>query len=434
MASEHYHLSCLGCGRSLEDSSSGFLLDCADHHAPALLRAEYACGDFEVHPEEPGIFRYRSWLPIRRALPDAGRPVVFPSRSLGPHLGLENLFIAFSGYWPERGAFLTTCSFKELEALAVCGRLPAGSEHCLVVASAGNTGRAFLQIASQQEIPAVVVVPESALAQMWTTHPRSSRVLLAVVKGGADYFDAIRLGNLIASEEGYFPEGGAKNVARRDGLGTVVLAAAEALGRLPQHYVQAIGSGTGGIAAWEAARRLGADGRFADQTMRLHLVQNAPFLPMAEAWARRERRASFVHAGDVKERIASLHAPVLSNRQPPYGVRGGVYDALEASDGRMYAVSNAEARAAGALFESLEGSDLDPAAEVAVGGLIQALQSGEIGRKELVLLNVTGGGRRRLIREVERYPASAEMEFAVEEIEASAVAGKLRGRKAAAWV
>jgi len=49
-------------------------------------------------------------------------------------------------------------------------------------------------------------------------------------------------------------------------------------------------------------------------------------------------------------------------------------------------------------------------------------------------LNVTGGGRRRLVQEIERYPASAEMEFRVEEIEASAVAGKLRDRRAAAWV
>jgi cysteate synthase len=399
-----------------------------------LLRAEYSRSDFDVRPAEPGIFRYRSWLPIRRSLPSEARPVVFPSLFLGPRLGLENLHLAFSGYWPERGAFLTTCSFKELEALAVCGRLPAGLERSLVVASAGNTGRAFLQIASEQEIPVVVVVPESALGQMWTTRPRSSRVRLAVVKGEADYFDAIRLAGLIGAEEGYFPEGGAKNVARRDGMGTVVLAAAEALGCLPDHYVQAVGSGTGGIAAWEAALRLSADSRFADQAMKVHFVQNSPFVPMAEAWAKRERRASFAHGDDVKERIATLHAPVLSNRQPPYGIRGGVYDVLEASGGCMYAVSNAEARAAGTLFESLEGGDLDPAAEVAIGGLIQAVDAGSIGRKDMVLLNVTGGGSRRLAREIDRYPAAAELEFAVEEIDALAVSRKLRGRKAAAWV
>ena len=57
-------------------------------------------------------------------------------------------------------------------------------------------------------------------------------------------------------------EGGAKNVARRDGMGTVMLDAAVTIGRMPDYYFQAIGSGTGGIAAWEAALRLRDDGRF----------------------------------------------------------------------------------------------------------------------------------------------------------------------------
>jgi cysteate synthase len=434
MAEEHYRLNCLGCGQSFEDSNSEFLLDCGAGHSPAMLRAEYRRIEFDVHPEEPGIFRYRSWLPIRHTLPSIARPVVFPSRFLGPRMGLENLFIAFSGYWTERGAFLTTCSFKELEALAVCGRLDSGWQRCLVVASAGNTGRAFLQIASEQEIPVLVVVPESALGQMWTTRPRSAGARLAVVKGEADYFDAIRLAGLIAAEEGYSPEGGARNVARRDGMGTVVLAAAEELGCLPDHYVQAVGSGTGGIAAWEAALRLSADPLFRGRSMKLHFVQNAPFAPMVEAWQKRERRSAFAHCGCVKEHIAMLHAPVLSNRQPPYGIRGGVFDALQASGGCMYAVSNAEARAAGALFENLEGCDLDPAAEIAVGGLILAVDSGAIGRKDVVLLNVTGGGSRRLAREINRYPAAAELEFSVEEIDALAVSRKLRRRRAAVWV
>jgi cysteate synthase len=434
MTEEHYRLSCLGCGQSFEDSDSEFLLDCGAGHSPALLRAEYHRTEFHVRPAEPGIFRYRSWLPIRRALASKARPVVFASRFLGPRLGLQNLFIAFSGYWPERGAFLTTCSFKELEALAVCGRLASDWQWCLVVASAGNTGRAFLQIASEQEIPILVVVPESALGQMWTTRPRFAGARLAVVKGEADYFDAIRLAGLIAAEEGYFPEGGAKNVARRDGMGTVVLTAAEELGCLPDHYVQAVGSGTGGIAAWEAAMRLSVDPRFRSRSMKLHLVQNAPFAPMVDAWQARERRSAFTYCGSVKQQIAMLHAPVLSNRQPPYGIRGGVFDALQASGGCMYAVSNAQAAAAGALFESLEGCDLDPAAEIAVAGLILAVDAGGIGRQDVVLLNVTGGGSRRLAREVHRYPAAAELEFAVEGMDALAVSRKLRSRKAAAWV
>jgi len=52
------------------------------------------------------------------------------------------------------------------------------------------------------------------------------------------------------------------NVARRDGMGTVMLEAAVTIGRAPDHYFQAVGSGTGGIAAWEASLRLKQDGRF----------------------------------------------------------------------------------------------------------------------------------------------------------------------------
>ncbi|MBN1836396.1 MAG: hypothetical protein JW820_11135, partial [Spirochaetales bacterium] len=50
----------------------------------------------------------------------------------------------------------------------------------------------------------------------------------------------------------------------------------------------------------------------------------------------------------------------------------------------------------GWLFESLEGCDLDPAAEVAVAGLVRAARQGRVGSRDLILLNLTGGGRKRV--------------------------------------
>jgi len=46
---------------------------------------------------------------------DSG-PVTYRSTELAAELGLNNLYISFNGYWPEKGAFIKTCSFKELEA------------------------------------------------------------------------------------------------------------------------------------------------------------------------------------------------------------------------------------------------------------------------------------------------------------------------------
>jgi cysteate synthase len=408
----HYRLSCLCCGKVFEDPAEPFLLACDQPHGPSLLRADYEERELRVDEGEAGLFRYRRWLPVRRTWPSAGGAVVFQSQSLAAHLKLDALFLAFSGYWPERGAELATCSFKELEALSVCARVGEGEGRTLVVSSAGNTGRAFLQVGARYGLPVLVVVPETALKDMWVTEERHPAVRLAVVRGGGDYLDAILVGNRIASLPGFYPEGGVRNVARRDGMGTVALAAAEAMGEMPRHYFQAVGSGTGAIAAWEMNLRLQADGRFGKRLSRLHLVQSHPFAILKDAWDTRCRELPSVDEGDAKTRIAQLHSPVLSNRNPPYGIVGGVFDALRDTGGETYAVSCREAEAAGRLFESLEGCDLDLAAEVAVAGLVQAVGRGLVRRGESVLLNLTGGGGRRLVREVKRTRVRPDVEIA----------------------
>jgi cysteate synthase len=68
---------------------------------------------------------------------------------------------------------------------------------------------------------------------------------VAAVKG--DYYDAINVAHITGKPD-FVPEGGAKNVARRDGAGTVMLDATLTMKHLPDHYFQAVGSGTGGIA------------------------------------------------------------------------------------------------------------------------------------------------------------------------------------------
>ena len=63
------------------------------------------------------------------------------------------------------------------------------------------------------------------------------------------------------------------------------------LGRIPEHYFQAVGSGTGGISAWEASLRLKEDGRFGSNCSRLHLAQNLPNAPIYYAWTGKEPAA-----------------------------------------------------------------------------------------------------------------------------------------------
>ena len=250
-----YEVRCVGCGSSLPLHA----LTCPKDSS--LPRTFYRSRRLEERPL-PGIWRFMGWLPVKGHIVglDSG-PVTYKSRGLGRELGLDNLYISFNGCWPEIGARSATGSFKDLEAAPTLRmRKDLGNSSILVVASAGNTARAFAQAASVAGQPVALVVPKSAIKNLWITVEKGP---LTIVGVEGDYFDAIQVAEKISSLKGFSTEGGARNVARRDGMGTVVLDATLALGKLPQHYFQAVGSGTGGIAAWEASMRLIDDGRFA---------------------------------------------------------------------------------------------------------------------------------------------------------------------------
>ncbi len=421
----HYSLRCLGCSNSYPDSESGFLLSCCCSHSPALLRADYDRKELHIRAEEPGIFRYGDWLPVRRNGFSPSRTVVYQSEALSRWLGIEQLYIAFNGYWPERGASMETCSFKELEALSVTSRIPRDEKRIMVVSSAGNTAMAFLQICSQAGIPLLVVVPNEALSSMWITREKHPAVMIATLEGDVDYLDAIELGDAIAAHDGFYPEGGAKNIARRDGMGTVVLSAAEMMGRIPDHYFQAVGSGTGGIASWEMATRLKVSGQFGSNSMRLHLIQNEPFTVMADAWQAQSPALLPMDEKTARQKVRGVFARVLSNRKPPYAIKGGVYDALRDTQGFTYTVSNVDAEKAGQRFAELEGCDLHPAAAVALSGLCQAVQKERIGRNESVLLNITGGGAERIEAEGKKVSLQPDIVFTREDLACGKITDKL---------
>ncbi|AFV24349.1 L-threonine synthase [Methanolobus psychrophilus R15] len=382
-----YTVRCLHCGEAHEPYS----LSCRNGD-DALLRAEYSAR--LLHPADmPGIWRYKEWLPVQGIIEEgSGKTVTYKSEKFASKLGLKDLWIAFNGYWPQRDARMMTCTFKDLESFPTMQRLREQDEaRIMVVASAGNTARAFSHVCSITGQPLLLVVPQASSHRLWTTHEDTSAVFLATVEG--DYFDAISLAGKIASREGFVNEGGARNVARRDGMGTVMLDAVLTAGSLPDHYFQAVGSGTGGISAWEASMRLIGDGRFGSKLPRLHLAQSLPCAPLY----------SLKYATDAVEPACpgGMYDDVLFNRKPPYAIKGGVRDALEATGGTVYAIRNEEAAESQSVFEKEEGIDINPAAAVAVAALVKAEREGSVQPDDRIVLNITGGGQKRLMQD---YP------------------------------
>lgn len=408
----HYSLVCSLCGHRQEDD--GLVLDCDQDHGPALLLTDYIERDFKPRSGQDGIFRYQDWLPIARAESGVSQTAVYRSEKLGSFLGLPNLWIAFNGYWPERGVLLETGTFKEFEAHTVLGRLPGLSSDpaILTVASSGNTGAAFAWTCSLRQQPCLLVVPARGLGRLRFRGPLDPCVRLLVVEDG-DYPDAIAFVSALTRIPGFRPEGGIKNVGRRDGLATVLLSAFEEMRCLPGYYFQAVGSGTGAIAAHEAAKRLRAT--CASLVLpRLMLCQNSPFTPIYDAWqADRGRPGPGLAVPEPvechRQALKEVHADELTNWSPPYAVRGGVRDSLTESGGDVLIADNAAVRAAGSLFLELEGIDIEPASAVAVACLRDAAVSGRIDTQSDVLLNVTGGGRKRFGADHPLVPATPQL-------------------------
>ena len=416
-----YQLQTVATGRVFDDC--GWTLDDKECGVPSMVRPVYEKKQLEVRSGQGlGLYRYADWLPIKTMLAHPSEPVTYRSEGLARHLGLEHLYITFNGYWPERSACMTTCSFKEMEAFSVCARMGAEQkDKVLVVASAGNTARAFAKVCSDNGIKLLLCVPQDNINALWFAEPLNPCVKLITTESGSDYFDAINLSNVVCELDGFLAEGGAKNIARRDGMGTTMLSATTFIGHVPDFYFQAVGSGTGAIAAWEANLRFLGDGRFGTGKARLMVSQNKPFVPMYDAWRAGSRPMLPYDADQARKDAAEICAPVLSNRKPPYSLAGGLYDALKDTDGDILAVSNDEANAAKALFEEKEGIDIYHAAAVATASLIQAVGKGTVKANDVVMLNITGGGEKRFHDEHEIHylqPAHIfSLGFGKEEVE-----------------
>ena len=385
-----YRLMNVADGRMFDDE--GWTMADKESAAPSLIRAVYDNSRFNPRDDLDGIYRYAEWMPVKRMLKHSCAPVTYKSKGLASFLGLENLYITFSGWNPKIGAKMRTGSFKETEAYSILARMDAREKRILVVQSAGNTARAFAQVCSDNRIPVVICVPQDNLHDLWFRKPLRKCVKLIAVPHGCDYYDAIALGEKLATDPDFFLEGGAKNVARRDGMGTTILSCVEKMGRIPDAYFQAVGSGTGAIAAWENACRLAEDGRFGPNKMRVFVAQNAPFTLMYDAWKAGTRTLPDISPEEGRSRSERILATVLSNRKPPYSIAGGLYDVLKESNGDFYIATNNDIFYWLLQFRNREGYELLPAACVAVAALAQAVKDGAVGKDDYIMLNCTGGG------------------------------------------
>ena len=268
-----YNLRCLKTGDLIEDNYT------LHHTDGALLRAEFS-GPITVQPLK-GVWKYLDWIPTSTSNEYVAGTTTYKAEALGEALGMSNLWVTFHGYWPEKGAMCPTGSFKDMEAVPTIQRLHDHGCTGLICASAGNTARGFTHFCGLADMPLIVVVGKDHGHRIWTKagHPTDS-VKVVVVEDG-DYYDAKNVAKGIAKGlTGWQMEGSVHNVARRDGIGSLILDAAFTIGSMPEHYFQGIGGGPGPIGVHEMAERLIASGQFEGPSPRQHLSQNVEHSPI----------------------------------------------------------------------------------------------------------------------------------------------------------
>ena len=384
-----YKLRCLKTGDLIEDAYTLHYTD------GALLRAEFN-GPMDVKPLK-GVWKYLDWIPTSTSNDYVAGTTTYKAEALGEALGMSNLWVTFHGYWPEKGAMCPTGSFKDMEAVPTIQRLHDHGCKGLICASAGNTARSFTHFCGLADMPLIVVVGKDHGHRIWVKAGHPTDAVKVVVVEDGDYYDAKTVAKGIAKQlTGWQMEGSVHNVARRDGIGSLILDAAFTIGKMPEHYFQGIGGGPGPIGIHEMAERLIESGQFEGPAPRQHLSQNMEHSPIHHAWqAKREQ----LIPEDFPSHDVEVYSDYLMNKGPAYGQVGGVHDILKASKGETYVVERNDAVAAKALFESIEGIDIMTPGAVALASLQQALESGEITPSSCTVLNISGGGVERFKQE-----------------------------------
>ncbi len=237
------------------------------------------------------IERYRDRLPVGASTPvvslGEGSTPLLPAPRLSERYGVE--------LWLKWEAANPTGSYKDRGmTLAVSKALEDGAR-AVVCASTGNTAASAAAYAARAGLPAVVLVPEGAVAGAKVAQARMLGARVLEARGSFD--DALAAVRELAAR-GTHTLVNSLNPHRLEGQKTAVFEIVEELGRPPDAFVLPYGGGGNTAAYARGMAELGVEAR----------------LVSAEASDRRRTLASAIRIAEPvhAEEVAQAHATVVS--------------------------------------------------------------------------------------------------------------------------
>lgn len=386
-------------------------LDCGyeapyDMHAPACSKCGSAWREAQydfstIGKELPekllhrpfNLWRYHELLPTQSSLPDislgeGGTPLI-RATNLGMMLGCKNLFIKDERQSP-------TNSFKDRQAAVTIAALKEADITEMVAASTGNVAISYSAYAARAGIKLWAFLTSRVPAD------KMREVALygtQVVKVTGSYDQTKKIASQFAEQRKVFYDLGARSIPCIEGMKTIAFEVAEQLTKLfpmgdetntadkakwqvPDWYIQSVSGGMGPLGVLKGFKELQKMG-LTDRMPKAGVIQAEGCAPMVHAWKQGLDTA-------VPVRSPKTHIETLATGDP-----GRTYTLLKEkmladSGGIFESVTDEETFRAIHFMAKMEGISVEPAAAVAVAGLIKLVRSGVIKPDDVVVLNCTG--------------------------------------------
>lgn len=373
---------CDGCGDALAETDPATrcprcqgLLAVEHHSVPpaAVLRARFA--ERRAAPAGParsGVWRYQELV-----LPTATHPVTWPEgntplverAAVNSWAGVERLVLKHEGMNP-------TGSFKDRGmTVAVTQALRLGAR-AVACASTGNTSSSLAAYAAQAGIPALVFIPEGAVALGKLSQSLAYGARTLTVRG--DFDACLALAEASSRELGVYLVNSI-NPFRLEGQKTIMLELLDQLDWDPPDWVVVPAGNLGNTAAFGKAFREALAAGLISRMPRLAAVQALGASPFAQSFA-----GGFEQRVTVKAETVATAIRIGNPASWDRAVR-----AIRDTNGVVVPVSDEAILEAKGVVDAA-GIGCEPASAASVAGVRMLRASGVIGAGDRVVAVLTG--------------------------------------------
>ena len=331
----------------------------------------------EIARRPKNLWRYRELLPItgepRTGFHSGFTPLVRCER-LAERLGVRELYIK------DDSVNHPTLSYKDRVVSIAATRAVELGFQVLACASTGNLANSVAAHAARLGLECCVFIPDNLEAGKLLGSAIFGPTILAI---NGNYDDVNRLCTQVADRYGW----GFVNINLRsyyaEGAKTLGFEVVEQLGwRYPDHLVSPVAGGTLLPRIARGFRELKQIGLVEGELPRIHAAQAAGCAPIVHALESGAEHPELVKPNTLAKSIA------IGNPADGYQV----LQTVRGTGGSGTAVSDPDIVAAIRLLAETEGIFTEPAGGTTLGGAIDLIQRGVIGRDESVVVCVTGNG------------------------------------------